>query len=421
MAKTSEPAPTPRPLGEPPSGWTDPVRLISGVITAASAITTVWALWDLISGDGTDPAAHLVGLAAGLVVEGGWLVVLASNYQAAAREGSVARWRTIVGWTLAGGAALLLGYHGVAADSLAWSLLGLLPLISKTAWHVITHTRARRTRQALDARESQEKAAAEAARAQAERERALSTGLTPEQEEELAGIRRQAVYARAKAEVETELTTAEAEADRQRQQAGSESERIRQETESQMRQEAIRRQVAEQMAVQQANADLLQQRHDLETKLRLTRPYELGRADDAGERVPDDPSGFGIPPVGGPVAGFGAGLAQARSHPSGTHPGTNRGTNADLRERSSGAVVGGTHPGTNADLRERTDLSDHQRRLAEQAQINRQRVLDYVREHGRGLSHTEVGDALGMTRTTVRKHRIALAQMGHDVLVPKTD
>ncbi|MET9713365.1 hypothetical protein [Nocardiopsis alba] len=398
--EAAPPAPVPGTVVEEPSSWNDPVRLIAGVITAASAITTVWALWDLISADGTDPAAHLVGLAAGLVVEGGWLLVLASNYQAAAREGAVARWRTIVGWTLAGGAALLLGYHGIAAGSLAWSLLGLLPLISKTAWHVLTHARARQARQALQERRARERAAAEAARAQAEQDRALSTELTPEQEAELAALEREAAYVTAKTERELALDAARAQSEQQRALA------------------EIRRQAERQMAVDEGAADIEVQRAELRNRIRLASPvYTVTELPAGGhhDQVPTDPSGFGIPPTSGSVAGFGAGMEQARQGGGGIGR-QGGGIAADLHGRPSPTVesggIGGQGGGIAADQAER---APHHAARVSAGQETRQRVLEEIRYAGVEITNAELSRLLEIGRTTVRDHRNALRDAGYTV------
>ncbi|SIO84644.1 ATP synthase F0 subunit B [Nocardiopsis sp. JB363] len=300
----------------------DPVRVLAGVLAAGSVIFTGWKIWDLIAGPGAGLLMHGVGVASGLAVESAWLMLLALAYQQATRTGQVSRWVTIAGWVLAIGAAGILAAHGVQSTSWVMALLGVLPLMAKTAWHGLTHIRALETQERVKVadqdREQAERVEAErekeAARIEAqhaERERALSTGLTPEQEEELAQIRRQAAYARAKATAESELTTAEADADRERQQAEAESERIRRQAESQLRQEAVQNKTEEELAVLEANARLVKRRQEVEVELELTRPYALPSG--TGARVPDDasmlnPGGPGTP---GSFVASGAGFGGA--------------------------------------------------------------------------------------------------------------
>ncbi|OOC52478.1 MULTISPECIES: helix-turn-helix domain-containing protein [Nocardiopsis] len=394
--------PTTRPLEKIPSGWTDPVRLISGVITVASAITTVWALWDLFTGDGADMAVHLVGLSAGLVVEGGWLLVLASNYQQAARDGYVARWRTVTGWVLAIGAALLLAIHGVVAENLAWSLLGLLPLISKTAWHVITHTRAQRTRAVLAVRKREEAAAAAAAHAKSERERELSADLTEEQQAELAALERETTYVTAKTEKELALEAARAHAEQQRVLAD------------------IRRRAEQQMTVDEASADIEVRRSELRNRIHLAAPLYTAQELPAGASpVPNDPSGFGVPPVGGAAAGFGAGLREARSEGGGRGGGIGRhpgGIAPDLRGRPSPTVGGGGNGHQGGDIgADQAERAPHHAARVAVGRDTRQRVLEEIGYAGVQVSNAELSRLLGIGRTTVRDHRNALRDAGHRV------
>ncbi|MGW8527023.1 hypothetical protein [Nocardiopsis sp. NPDC055824] len=316
-------------------GGIDFTRVIASVVTAASAVFTVWSVWDLSRlagevGEEGQTVPHVVGLGAGVGVEAVWLWLLAIEWKQASTTGRVSPALTRTGWALALLASVVLVVHGVVT-SWPMVLLAVLPLAAKAGWHWLTTLRCERTRARLEAAAA---AAREARRREEEDQRRaqkLSTGLSPEQEEELAQIRSETVYVRAKADVESELTTAKAEADRKRQKADAESERIRRQTESQMRQEAVNLQVQEQMTIQRANVSLLKQRNELQVELQLTSPFELGAgAGGPYTRVPDDPSGFGLPPVGGaPVAGTGFGFAH-QAHAGGA-TGATGATPVDLR------------------------------------------------------------------------------------------
>lgn len=300
----------------------DPVRALAGVLAAGSVIFTGWKIWDLIAGPGAGILMHGVGVASGLTVESAWLMLLALAYQQATRTGQVSRWVTIAGWVLAIGAAGILTAHGVQSGAWVMALLGVLPLMAKTAWHGLTHIRALEVqeqmrvadldREQAERDEAEREQEATRTRAQrAERERALSTDPTDEDEREIAQLRRQANVARLRAEAEKDLTTAEAEADRLRQEAEAEAERIRRASESLMRREAIQNKTEEELAVLEANARLFKRRQEVEVELELTRPYALSSG--TGTRVPDDASMLqgGGPGTPGSFVASGAGFGGA--------------------------------------------------------------------------------------------------------------
>lgn len=370
----------------PPTG-VDPVRILAGVLAAGSVVFTGWKIWDLIAGPSAGILIHGVGVASGLAVESAWLMLLALAHQQATRTGHVSRWVTIAGWILAIGAAGILLAHGVQSGAWVMALLGMLPLMAKTAWHGLTHTRALETldrNQAAEQARSQaeqiererEREAARAEAARLERERALSTDPTDDDEREIAELHRRANVARLRAEAERELTTAEAEAERMREQAQAEAERIRREAESQLRREAIWHKTEEELAVLESNAALFKRRSEVESELALTSPLRLG----AGPHVPNDASGITGPgPDGpaGPVAGFGV-PEQARAQ--GAHP-------ADQHMPSVPTPGGGA-------------LSEAER--------NRRAVLDaYTRLSDGGTvvpTISAVADAAGVSRRTVNRH-----------------
>ncbi|MEV2276185.1 hypothetical protein AB0I72_11405 [Nocardiopsis sp. NPDC049922] len=405
--KVDGPAPAAPPA---PGGWFTPTRLVIGAAVLPSLLSLIWVattVAEITGGPG--------GWAAGIFAD----VVIVSTVAVAWFNPDVRRVASIGGWVAAIAAGVLLGWHYLGTEQIAFALV---PIGSKFLWHVALLARTAWERRRAAAvrtvnaraerarRETEEAAHAEAERTR-EREQALSTELTEDELRELASLRRQAAYARARAEAENELTTAEADADRLRQEAVAEAERIRRETEHRMRQEAIQRRVQEQMAVQQANADLLKQRQALELELQLTRPYAVGAASQA--RVPDDVSGLDdLGPDTAPVAGFGgvfgAGLTTANIHQGGGIGG-NGADQAGHRPAVSVSAQGGGNGGIGADQAER---SPHHAARISAGQAARQRVLDKIREVGVEVSTNELARLLDMGRTTVRDHRNALRDAG---------
>ncbi|MGW5880264.1 hypothetical protein ACWFMI_27330 [Nocardiopsis terrae] len=389
-------------------GGIDFTRGIASVVTAASAVFTIWSVWDLArhGAEEGQAAPHAVGLGAGIGVEAVWLWLLAIEWKQASRTGRVNPVLTRTGWALAAGAAVVLAVHGVMT-SWPMALLAVLPLAAKAGWHWLTALRCEQTRArleaeaaaaraAVDAERQAEEAAQAAEQADRERELALSTELTEGEERELAEIRRQAAYARARAAAETELTSAEAEADRLRQEAAADAERVRQETEHQMRQDALRRRVEAQMAAQQADADLLRQRLSLEQELRLMRPFELGAAgavSGSSDQVPNDASGLeGLPPA---TAGFG--FAQP-SRPAWGAPRADLGVPPGASPAASPGAPQGASPNPGP-------------------LTGPQKLLAYV--NGQGQQATVKGAAreLRVDPRTVRRYRDSLIKQGHDLSV----
>ncbi|GAB3214279.1 hypothetical protein GCM10027294_53370 [Marinactinospora endophytica] len=365
------PAPAPEPMvseqiGSPAS--VDFTRVIATVVTAASAVFTVWSVWDLLAGHGGAP--HAVGLGAGIGVEAVWLWVLAIEHQQASRAGRVSPVLTRTGWVLAAGAAVVLLVHGLVT-SWPMALLAVLPVAAKAGWHWLTALRAEETASRLEAERQAERAAAEEARraeeearrrAEEEAQRAsrLSAELTEEQRAELAELERQTAYVTAKTEKELALAAARAHAEQQRALA------------------EIRRQAEQQMALDEGAADVELQRIKLKNRLRLAAPvYSVAELPQA----PDDLSELGVPPVAQQTVGFGF---------------TTRGASpADLRtppSASPGASPGGAAP------------SGPERLLAYMQQAEAATVKGAARE-------------MGVDPRTIRRWRDGLAEAGHDVSV----
>ncbi|WP_026119891.1 winged helix-turn-helix domain-containing protein [Nocardiopsis ganjiahuensis] len=409
VADDQTPEPTPpaaAAAGEP--GGIDFTRVIASVVTAASAVFTVWSVWDLArhGAEEGQAAPHAVGLGAGIGVEAVWLWLLAIEWQQASRTGRVNPVLTRTGWVLAAGASVVLVVHGVMT-SWPMALLAVLPLAAKAGWHWLTALRCEQTRTRLEAegaaaREAalaQRRAEEEARREQAAKEALeskLSSDLTETQRAELAELEREAAYVSAKTEKELALDAARAHAEQQRVLA------------------QIRRQAEQQMTVDEASADIEVRRAELRTRIHLATPLYTAQelpAADHHEQVPDDPSGFGV----APVAGFGAGLSQARAQGGGIGR-QGGGIAPDLQGRPSPTVGGGgigrQGGGTGADQAER---APHHAARLEVGRDTRQRVLEEIRYAGVGVSNAELSRLLGIGRTTVRDHRNALREAGHRV------
>ena len=381
--------------GEP--GGIDFTRVIASIVTAASAVFTVWSVWDLTlrGAEEGQAAPHVVGLGAGVGVEAVWLWLLAIEWQQASRTGRVHPALTRTGWVLAFGAAVVLVVHGVMT-SWPMALLAVLPLAAKAGWHWLTALRCEQTRARLEAEataareaaEAQRKAEEEAHRKEAAKEaRAskLSAELTEEQQAELAALEREAAYVTAKTEKELALDAARAHAEQQRALAD------------------IRRQAERQMAVDEGAADIEVQRAELRNRIRLASPvYTVTELPAGGqnEQVPNDPSGFGIPPVGGaPVAGFG--FAQA-PRPAGGAP------RPDLRVPPGAPSA--TSPGAPGGAPQ-----------SEEALSGPQRLLAYVADAGEQATVKGAAREMGVHPRTIRRYRERLAEAGHDVSALGTD
>ncbi|MDE3724754.1 hypothetical protein PWG71_25490 [Nocardiopsis sp. N85] len=345
---TPPPAPTPKRAAtrstRPPvsrmaafAAWATPTRLIVGAAAIPSVLSLIWTATSVA--DMITIGAPIVPLAVGVVLD----LALVGGVLIAWVAPEIRRTASNASWILAAIAAAAIGYHHWGQEAV---IFAVVPLISKLLWHLALAARtaweqrrdaaaralaeqeaAERRKAEQTARDAEQATLAEAERAR-ERAEALSTDLTEAEEAEHAELRRKARRIRARAEAEREVIQAEAEADRIRQEATAEAERVRQETEHRMRQDAIRRRVDEEMAIQKADADLLKQRFALERELRLIRPYELTDADPAA-RVPDDVSA--LTPTGGPTTGF-DGFGDRNGHPSVSEAERNRCLVDDARQ-----------------------------------------------------------------------------------------
>jgi hypothetical protein len=246
-----EPKPIPeKAAGAPaavPSGLSLPVRITMGAAALPSAASLIWAVWAI---GHLVPAPWYVAGAAGVVLDLAWIgaVVIAWTTPAISRQAGA------VAWVLAAIAAAAIALHAGWAPG---ALMAVTPLVSKALWHLVLSAR----RAAIKARE------AETERARQEKERAhrraveeaaaaaqLTGALTPEQEAELADLKREAAYIRAKAEAKAEIDRARAEVEHNRYL------------------EEIRRAADQAIAVDEADADIVGRRHRIEREIAMTRP-----------------------------------------------------------------------------------------------------------------------------------------------------
>ncbi|WP_199860180.1 helix-turn-helix domain-containing protein, partial [Thermobifida halotolerans] len=247
------------------------------------------------------------------------------------------------------------------------------------------------------------------------------------QQAELAALRRQAAYARARAEAEAEVRLAEAEVEVRLAEAEAEAQRRREEISHTLQREAMLRSTDLRMAEDQADMEILVRRARLERQLRLARPV-LGLttgspapAADAdvdqeqaepGKRRPDLDDPTAVDAAWADIArrldddGEG-GVAVGGGTPD-TPPATPAELGEDPLEARGGGGTPGSGPATGADL-------DRDRSQDGVGGGTRQRVWQATRRYGPAVSTRAVAEELGVSRTTVRTHREALARQGYPV------
>src|SRR5690606_34848922 len=122
---------------------------------------------------------------------------------------SAARAAQAASWLIAGIAAAAIGVHSWDINP-ALALMAAVPLASKALWGLALTAHHARLAAAAKAEAEQAAAAREAEQAEQARQARLSSELTEEQQEELAGLDRQAVYIEARAQREIKVAEAEA-------------------------------------------------------------------------------------------------------------------------------------------------------------------------------------------------------------------
>ncbi|MEE2040913.1 hypothetical protein Q8791_27200 [Nocardiopsis sp. CT-R113] len=343
------------PRNEPPNQSGSALWLIPAIMTLASAVFTLWSVWDLAAHASDDLVVHAAGLAAGVVVEGGWVWMLIMAHRQAA-TGHVSQWNTVVGWGLAGVTAAILAAHGWQMGNWGVGMLAVLPLIAKAAWHGLTSSRAAAAR----------KAAIHAAQEAA----ADDSSLTLAQRHKLAALENEATFAELEAAATIRRDDAKAKA------------------ESDAKIAQTKRQVEERLAEMDATEALRVRKAEMEERLELLAPpRRQALALGSGAYAPDDASelddtgrGFG--------AGFGSAMAaQARTAQT---PTLRTGPTEQVPTPAQELPKGGA----------RTSAEEGERN-AELVWVTRDRLIE---ETGKAPSTNALSVATGLDRRTVKRH-----------------
>lgn len=271
---------------------TRPLLIAASIPSLLSLAWTAWSVADMV------PAPAPIAVTAGIALD----IMLVAAVAIAWTSPAAARPAQTVSWIIAGLAASAIAVHSFAITP-ALVLLAPLPLVAKALWGL-----------ALSAKTAQE---AEAAEVEAERARVqkeqrleterkaarLSTGLTEDQEAELAALERETTYVESKSERELALAAARAKV--------AQEERLAE----------IRRGAETQMATDEARAQIHVKRAELADQIRLASPVYTVTEIGSGPQVPNDVSGITGPegPTGA-VAGFGFSQSPPRPGQGGAHP-----------------------------------------------------------------------------------------------------
>lgn len=269
---------------------TRPLIVAAAVPSVLSLIWTAWSLADMI------PAPGPVAIAAGVALD----IMLIAAVAIAWMVPAAARPAQVVSWGIAALAATAIGIHSWEITP-ALALLAPLPLVAKALWGLALAAKISHESDLAERAEA-DRALAEEERREADRKAArLSTGLTEDQEAELAELERERVYVEAKSERELALAAARA--------------RVAQEE----RLAKIHRDAETQMATDEVTAKIHVRRHELAQQIRLAAPVHTITEIGPAPQVPDDASSLTDP---GPMAGFGFGQSDAPAqgaHPSDQH------------------------------------------------------------------------------------------------------
>ena len=329
---------------------TRPLLIAATIPSLLSLAWTAWSVADMI------PAPTPIAVTAGIALD----IMLVAAVAIAWTSPAAARPAQTVSWIIAALAASAIAVHSFAITP-ALVLLAPLPLVAKALWGLALSAKTAQEAEAATAAD-QEAKVQEQQRVEAERLAArLSTGLTEDQEAELAALERERTYVESKSE--RELALAEARA------------RVAQEE----RLAEIRRGAETQMATDEARAKIHVRRAELADQIRLAAPVYTVTEIGPGQ-VPDDVSGITGPegPTGA-VAGFGFPQSPPRSGQGGAHP-------ADQGAPSVPTSGGG-------------GLSEAER--------NRRAVLSAFEQLSTGgtvPTISAVADAAGVSRRTVNRH-----------------
>ncbi|MFC9941335.1 hypothetical protein [Nocardiopsis alba] len=363
--------------------WLTRTRIMVGAAVVPSVLSLVWlatsvAQWSA----GPDGEITIGGIATGVFVD----VLIVSTVVVGWVMPSVRRLASIGSWIAAAGAAWMLAQHYWGTEQIYFAAV---PLAAKFLWHLALTARtiAERNRArhyqgaATQAQEEEQKELEEAA--------ADDCSLTLEQRRMIADLKRDAEFTRLKAEAEAARDTAEIEAENKVDMARDRAE-------------------ADQLRARYALADQVGRRLPISILSQLIDLPEIevnevqqGRAGDRSEleAAPAETERAEL----APAAGFGAGLAEARNGIGGI--------GADLRTAPSPgtAPTGGGNGSTGM-------VQPHHAARRAAGQATRDRVLAAIKQYGPEISTNALAAELGLSRTTVRDHRKALARAGENVM-----
>lgn len=356
-----------------PGPRTRPLLIAATIPSLLSLAWTAWSVADMI------PAPAPIAIAAGIALD----IMLVAAVAIAWTSPAAARSAQAVSWVIAALAATAIGVHSWEITP-ALVLLAPLPLVAKALWGLALKAKGAQDEAARTAAEEQQRTE-EQQRAEAER---LSTDLTEEQQAELAELDRRRAYVESRSSRELALAEAEAQAAQQ--------ERLAQ----------IRRDAEQQMATDEATAQIHVRRAELAQKIQLAAPVhapvhtatQIG----TGPQVPDDASGITDTNLHGPttsVAGFGAVFAN-QANQGGAPPAPS--ADQQVPPHTPGSAPRGASP-------------------AEGALSGPQRLLDYVTQAGTEATVKGAARQMGVHPRTIRRYRERLAEAGHDVSALGTD
>ena len=349
---------------------TRPLLIAATIPSTLSLAWTAWSVADMI------PAPWPVALAAGIALD----IMLVAAIAIAWTSPAAARSAQAVSWVIAALATAAIAVHSWQITP-ALVLLAPLPLVAKALWGLALSAKGAQDEAARTAAEEQQRTE-EQQRAEAERKAArLSTDLTEEQQAELAELDRRRAYVESRSSRELALAEAEAQAAQQ--------ERLAQ----------IRRDAEQQMATDEATAQIHVRRAELAQKIQLAAPVHTATQIGTGPQVPDDASGITDTNLHVPttsVAGFGAVFTNQGGAPPAPP------VDQQMPPHTPGDAPRGASP-------------------AEGALSGPQRLLDYVTQAGNEATVKGAAREMGVHPRTIRRYRERLAQDGHDVSALGTD
>lgn len=361
--------------------WLTTTRIMVGAAVVPSLLSLIWlattvAQWSA----GPDGELTAAGLATGIFAD----VLIVSTVIVGWVAPAVRREASIGGWIGAVAAAGLLGHHYWGSEQVFFALV---PIAAKFLWHLALRAKTlaeqRKARHYQGARtQAQEEEKKELEEASAD-----DCSLTLEQRRMIADLKRDAEFTRLKAEATAARDTAEIEAENKVDMA-----RDRAEADQLRARYALADQVGRRLPI-----SILSQLIDLpEIEVNEVRDRSGDRSELEAAPAPEERAELA-------PAGFGAGLAEARNGIGGI--------GADLRTdpSPSPAPTGGGNGSTGM-------VQPHHAARRAAGQATRDRIRAAIRQYGPEISTNALAAELGLSRTTVRDHRKALAKAGEPVM-----